>query len=477
MKFLAEAVSKDITRAHMMAIHAEEADGMMILVSTDGQRLHKISYPLGEAPVNEAGDYTVVAKKADIIVLEKIANPGKFPNWRSVTPVGKIRLYDCLTFSKEDFDKDYYKLCRIGILVNSGFLMPLGNTIKPLAWSLAKDRTENDNLAALLFTADNRAAAIMPMLDDGTDRAIALAKERLEEAAVAPAPALSAPEPQPPALDVEAVTMPEPKMYWLETYGGRPHLTAGTPEEWKRIEHFQTKTKISAEVYGKAKAAFSLDWLGSFEEAAIERWQQEFDAQAAAETMPEPAPVKPEKAAADKPMKIPAPVKKDAVPENRVIGSRYVEYSDTEHGFVVRTAGKKTKEYDGYAAHIKAGFGAVITFETAESAEKWMTGNPVRRKTRETRQEAQTAPEKAVTVTAPMAAPEPAVQPAPYVNILPDSWIAAWPVSSTQQRRFAAAFMLAHYLIWRYTVNVDNETETKIIERLDRLVNGMDKLV
>jgi hypothetical protein len=147
-------------------------------------------------------------------------------------------------------------------------------------------------------------------------------------------------------------------------------------------------------VYEKAKAAFSLDWLGCFEEAAIERWQQEFEEQTAAETetMPEPAPVKPEKAVADRPMKIPAPVKKDAVPENRVIGSRYVEYSDTEHGFVVRTAGKKIKEYDGYAAAIKAGFGAVITFETAESAGKWMSDNPVKRKTRETRQEAQTAP-------------------------------------------------------------------------------------
>jgi hypothetical protein len=50
------------------------------------------------------------------------------------------------------------------------------------------------------------------------------------------------------------------------------------------------------------------------------------------------------------------------------------------------------------------------------------------------------------------------------------------PVSSTQQRRFAAAFMFAHYLIWRYTVNVDNETETKIIERLDSIAAGVDKL-
>jgi hypothetical protein len=109
----------------------------------------------------------------------------------------------------------------------------------------------------------------------------------------------------------QAGSLPEPEpaapetVYWLETCGGRPRLTAGTPEEWKRIEHFADTTKISPEVYEKAKSAFSLDWLGCFEKATIERWQQEFDAQTEAETMPEPAPVKPEKAAADKPMAAP----------------------------------------------------------------------------------------------------------------------------------------------------------------------------
>jgi hypothetical protein len=180
--------------------------------------------------------------------------------------------------------------------VKSDFLRPLGNTIKPLAWTLAKDKTEP--AAALLFTADNRAAAIMPMgIEAETDRA-------------------ETPEPE---AQPEPETAPETNtVYWLETCGGRPRLTAGTPEKRKRIERFDTKTKISHEVYEKAKSAFSLDWLGSFEEAAIERWQQEFDAQT--EAMLEPAPVepkkpehttvKPEKAVADKPMKIPAPVKR-----------------------------------------------------------------------------------------------------------------------------------------------------------------------
>jgi hypothetical protein len=98
--------------------------------------------------------------------------------------------------------------------VNSDFLRPLGDTIKPLAWTLAKDKKEP--AAALLFTADNRTAAIMPMhIDGGTDRAIALAKERLEKTAALPAPALPAPAPE--------------TAYWLETCGDRPRLTAGTP--------------------------------------------------------------------------------------------------------------------------------------------------------------------------------------------------------------------------------------------------------
>jgi hypothetical protein len=59
-------------------------------------------------------------------------------------------------------------------------------------------------------------------------------------------------------------------------------------------------------VYEKAKSAFPVRYansLDSFDEYIIKGWQQEFDAQA--ETMPEPAPVKPEKAAADKPMAAP----------------------------------------------------------------------------------------------------------------------------------------------------------------------------
>ena len=321
LKFLADAVCKDTTRAYMMVIHAEEADGMMILVSTDGRRLHKISYPVGEAPIKEAGDYTVVSKKADIIILEKTANPDKFPDWRRVMPENTIRLYDCLTFSKKDFDQDYYKVCQIGILVNTDFLRPLGNTIKPLTWTLDKAKTDNGSPAALVFTAQEREAVIMPIgIDNGTACAVARAKQRLEEAAAAPAP-----EPQPPVSEAEPETepeaqatpeaaepqppAPEPVKYWIGFCAGRHNLAYGAESRFKK-EASTSKAvyEISAEVYQKARSAGFLYYaLDSFEVYQIQVWQQaETALKTGADTKEKTAS---EKAAADKPM---APPKKPA---------------------------------------------------------------------------------------------------------------------------------------------------------------------
>jgi hypothetical protein len=189
MKFLAEAVSADGTRYPMQFIHAEEEGGAMVLVSTDGKRLHKITYEAGALAgvFTENGDYEIVSKKADTIILKKTDDHGTFPDWRKVVPKDTVRLYDALSFSKKSFDEDCYRVCQMEILVNSDYLRPLGSNNRSLVWSMDIDprqmlRNLKDKYSVLVFTAGNRVALIMPIYANNVAASVELANQRLTDA-------------------------------------------------------------------------------------------------------------------------------------------------------------------------------------------------------------------------------------------------------------------------------------------------------
>ena len=87
LKWLAKALSKDETRYQLKFIHCEVDDDKVILVTTDGRRLHKLETTLAKLPGMASGGYSIKISAREIhLIPEHGEKVGKFPNWRQVIP-------------------------------------------------------------------------------------------------------------------------------------------------------------------------------------------------------------------------------------------------------------------------------------------------------------------------------------------------------------------------------------------------------
>jgi hypothetical protein len=90
--FVLKAVSDDTTRPSLCVVHAERSPEGMLLVGTDGRRLHVAAF---DYPINE-GDYVPVVTKTSVILKSPITSV-VFPDWKRVvpgrtTPLGAVNL-------------------------------------------------------------------------------------------------------------------------------------------------------------------------------------------------------------------------------------------------------------------------------------------------------------------------------------------------------------------------------------------------
>jgi len=90
--FVLKAVSDDTTRPFLCVVHAERVKEGMLLIATDGKRLHvtAVEYPIDE------GDYVPVITKTSVI-LKSPTTSVVFPDWKRVvpgrtTPLGAVNL-------------------------------------------------------------------------------------------------------------------------------------------------------------------------------------------------------------------------------------------------------------------------------------------------------------------------------------------------------------------------------------------------
>ncbi|GMO62510.1 MAG: hypothetical protein Ta2A_09170 [Treponemataceae bacterium] len=72
----------------MMRLHAEKTDVGVVLVATDGRRMHIVEYDNNNAPaavIGMQGNYDVVSNTQKAIILE-LSDATDFPNWKRVMP-------------------------------------------------------------------------------------------------------------------------------------------------------------------------------------------------------------------------------------------------------------------------------------------------------------------------------------------------------------------------------------------------------
>jgi hypothetical protein len=194
IKFIAQAVSIDETRPFMQVIHAQKHnDDTLLLVSTDGRRLHTLVYYGHDRGriLREPGDYAIMENKAHTIILKKIPETAalNFPAWEKVMPPRPREIFTGLRFAHAkatkkrnaviELDKAMYMLNNIGALINLDYLKDLD--IDGAEWTAYKDPDKEP----ILFVSDNpertRQALIMPLQNLDLDSAIVSAQKTLSE--------------------------------------------------------------------------------------------------------------------------------------------------------------------------------------------------------------------------------------------------------------------------------------------------------
>jgi hypothetical protein len=87
LKWLSKGLSKDATRPSLHFLCCEVEDDDVILVTTDGRRLHKLETNIGILPGLETGGYSIKISAREILLApETFEKVGNFPKWRQVMP-------------------------------------------------------------------------------------------------------------------------------------------------------------------------------------------------------------------------------------------------------------------------------------------------------------------------------------------------------------------------------------------------------
>jgi hypothetical protein len=176
LKWLSKAISKDATRHVLNFLNCEiDQFGTILLVATDGRRLHKLETDINMNYSN--GSYAISVTGKNVLLVPK-EDTGTFPNWRVVIPDFKAIPSDEMATASLVVDKQKlvsYVTAKLNeanshggaILFNDTFLSDaLGS--KTLFGTAGKQSWEasTSHMHPLKLTSGNLEAVIMPIRSD-----------------------------------------------------------------------------------------------------------------------------------------------------------------------------------------------------------------------------------------------------------------------------------------------------------------------
>jgi len=171
-KFLANAISKDENRYFMTFVLCEKEDDHLVMVATDGRRMHLLRPANADYFGIKEGTYKVLVNTATEMIFAHVdeslkkgdygfVEHGEFPHYMKVMPTGEIRdTIKGISFCKTDLRciVSFSRKLKEKESINPRYLYELGS----YNWSVKFFEGE---LKSVEFTSENKQAVIMPMTD------------------------------------------------------------------------------------------------------------------------------------------------------------------------------------------------------------------------------------------------------------------------------------------------------------------------
>jgi hypothetical protein len=164
LKFLAKAISTDKDRFSLTFVFCEKEDDHLVMVATDGRRMHLLRPSNADLYGAKEGYYKILSNNEKEIIFAHcdesgVIDHGQFPNYRKVIPDGEIRdtIEDCC-FSKKDNRSivSFAKKMDEDLTMNIKYLYDLA----PFLWTV---NFYSGTMRAINFISTNKQAVIMPM--------------------------------------------------------------------------------------------------------------------------------------------------------------------------------------------------------------------------------------------------------------------------------------------------------------------------
>ncbi len=174
MIWVAQARSNDETRFVINQVQVEKNDKAYTIVATDGRRLHVAEFDPGmvdeDFPSLEEGAYEVISKGAKYIVVSKVEDAGKYPNWRAITGDYTAGFYE----ASVDPKTASIVCMRTGVLLANDFLAQAighGNGFKKTAQVALRFNALDPNHENSVIRIEHElgAAYVMPLRQPGDD--------------------------------------------------------------------------------------------------------------------------------------------------------------------------------------------------------------------------------------------------------------------------------------------------------------------
>lgn len=178
-KFLIRAISTDETRYFMAFVFCEKEGDHLVMVATDGRRMHLLRPENADFYGIKEGYYRVVTNIAKEIIFAHcdeslkdgdygFVDHGKFPHYKKVMPTGEIRdTLDGISFRKSKI-YDTRSLVSFAKKIDEKNSMNINYLydLSPFAWNIDFYKNEPGIYKAINFTCENKQAIIMPMNEE-----------------------------------------------------------------------------------------------------------------------------------------------------------------------------------------------------------------------------------------------------------------------------------------------------------------------
>jgi hypothetical protein len=166
-KFLTKAVSRDESRYFMNFVFCEKEGDHIVMVTTDGHRMHILCPINAENYGIQEGYYQILTNTAKEIIFAHcdesgIINHGQFPDYKKVMPSGEIRdTLEDISFRKSNcYDTQSIIYFAKKVEDVSTFNINYLYDLSPFSWDVDFYKEEHK---AVNFISKNKQAVIMPM--------------------------------------------------------------------------------------------------------------------------------------------------------------------------------------------------------------------------------------------------------------------------------------------------------------------------